>query len=529
MAGPGNILIKVGADAGQAVRELSTVDKALGDTMSSSEKMGAGLKKAALPAAAALGAIAIASVGAAKAAAEDASEQEHLAGVLRRVTGATDAQVASLEDWIGGLSEATGVTDSELRPSLEKIVTATGDVTKSQALMKQALDISAASGKDVETVSTAIAKAYTGSTASLEKLIPGLSEAAKESDDFNVIMAELAKTTGGAMAESAGTAEGQMKILNNQMGELEEELGSALLPVMRVLLPLMRSLASFASDNAGAIQVLVGVIAGLSAAILVANAAMKAYAAAQAIVKAATAAWTAAQWLLNAALTANPLGLVIVAVAALGAALVLAYQRSETFRNVVDRAMDVVRSSVAALGAAFNSLRNAAFLAWDWVVDHWKVALFAFGPVGAAVYAIATNFDAIKRAADAAYDFVKKTWTIASFAFGPIESAVRGIASAFDAIASAVRGAVDAVQDLIGWLGRIKIPKLPSLGDLIPGRGRSIIPAGAGAGPRAAGLAAPAGTAGLTINVYGAIDPEGTARSIRRVLASHDRRQGRRP
>ena len=212
MAGPGNILIKVGAETGQAVSELTRVNSTLGDTMSASQKMGAGLRKAALPAAAALAAIGVAAVGAAKAAAEDAAEQEHLAGVLRRTTGATEAQVAATEDWISSVSEATGVADSELRPALEKIVTATGDVTKSQKLMGAALDISAASGKSVDTVSAAIAKAYTGQTAALEKLIPGLSQAAKESDDFNVIMAELAKTTGGAAAESANTAAGQYKM-----------------------------------------------------------------------------------------------------------------------------------------------------------------------------------------------------------------------------------------------------------------------------------------------------------------------------
>ena len=132
MPGPGNILIKVGADAGQAVHELSTVDKALGDTMSSSEKMGAGLKKAALPAAAALGAIGIAAIDATKAAVEDAAAQEHLAGVLERTAGASAAQVAATEDWIAAISKATGVADDELRPALEKIVTATGDVTKGQ-------------------------------------------------------------------------------------------------------------------------------------------------------------------------------------------------------------------------------------------------------------------------------------------------------------------------------------------------------------------------------------------------------------
>ena len=99
--------------------------------MSRSEKMGAGLKKAALPAAAALGAIGVAAVGAAKAAMEDAAAQEHLAGVLERTTGATDAQIAATEDWISKTALATGVADDELRPALEKIATATGDVSES--------------------------------------------------------------------------------------------------------------------------------------------------------------------------------------------------------------------------------------------------------------------------------------------------------------------------------------------------------------------------------------------------------------
>ena len=99
--------------------------------------------------------------------------------------------------------------------------------------------------------------------------------------------------------------------------------------------PAPQPFAGFAAKNTTAIKILVGVVAALSAGILVANAAMKVYAAGQIIVKAATAAWTAAQWLLNAALAANPIGLVIVAVAALGAALVLAYTKSETFRNIV--------------------------------------------------------------------------------------------------------------------------------------------------------------------------------------------------
>lgn len=527
MAGPGNILIKIGADAGQAIRELNTTDKALGSTMSTSEKMGAGIKKAALPAAAALGAIGYAAIGATKAAMEDAAAQEHLAGVLKRTTGATDAQVKATEDWIAGISRATGVSDDELRPAMENLVTATGSVSKSQKEMKKALDIAAASGKSVEEVTKAMALAHTGQTAKLEKLIPGLSEASKKSDNMAKIMDELADKTGGAMAKSTETAAGQMKIMQNQTNELQESLGMALLPVVKALLPYFVKFADFASQNTTAIQILVGAVAVLAGGILVANAAMKAYAAASAIVKAATVAWTAVQWLLNAALTANPIGLVIVALTALGVALVVAYKKSQTFRDIVDGAMGAVRAAVESLVGAFNGLKNAAFLAWDWVKDHWKLGLFFFGPIGVAVYLISENFDKIKSAATAAFEYVTNAWVIAKFAFGPIIDAVRAIAGAFRAIWHWANSAWDAIDKLIDILGKIHVPKIKLPGIDLPGP--LLAPAGA-----RAGVASYAGVNGraaapLTINVYGAVDPEGTARAIRRVLDSHERRQGRTP
>ena len=489
MAGVGNILIKVGADAGQAVRELSTVDKALGSTQSTSQKMSAGLKKAALPAAAALGAIGVAAIGATKAAAEDAAAQEHLAGVMERTAGATKAQVAQTESFISATSRATGVADDELRPAMEQLVTATGNVAKAQKEMKLALDISAASGKSVEEVTKAMALAHTGQTAKLEKLIPGLSQAAKESDNMGRIMGELATKTKGAAAESAGTAAGQFKIFQVQVAELQESLGAALLPVVTALAPVLLHLADIAGKNTKVIEILVGVVAALAAGILVANAAMKIYAAVQIAVKAATAIATAAQWLFNAALAANPIGLVVIALAALAAGIYLAYTRSATFRSIVSAAMDAVKDAVQGLDRAFDSLRGAATWAFNWISDHWKLALFAFGPIGAAVYLIATNFDKIKSAAQAAHDAI---WTV-----------------------------IRAIERLIDKLPDIHFPKFPH----IPGLRLAPAPELAAAGTTSARAAPSAG--GLTVNVYGAVDPEGTARAIRRVLERHDRRQGR--
>jgi phage-related protein len=349
-------------------------------------------------------------------------------------------------------------------------------------------------------VSAAIAKGYTGQTGALEKLIPGLSQAAKKSDDFNVIMGELAETTGGAMAESASTAAGQYQVFTNQMGELQESLGAGLLPVVQAILPLMQRMADFAAENTTAIKILVGIVAGLSAGILVANAAMKAYAAAQVVVKVATAAWTAAQWLLNAALTANPIGLVIAAIAALAAGLVIAYTKSETFRNIVNAAFAAVKAAAMALVGAFDSLVDAARTAFNWIVSHWKVGLFAFGPIGAAIYLIIQNFDKLE--------------AVATRVFGAIQSAISGIAGAIESVAGAVRGLLDLI-------GRIRIPHIDLPGPFLAPV-TSASPAGArGAGP---GSSSSRSAGGVVVNVYGAVDPEGTARAIRRVLDSHDRR-----
>jgi len=491
--GPGNIVIRIGADAGQAVSELGKTNKALGDTMSHSEKMSAGLSKAAVPAAAALAGIGFAAVDAAKAAAEDAQAQKILANALKNATGASDKQIASTEDWISSISRATGVADDELRPALGTLVRSTHDVSKAQALMQNALDISAATGKDLNSVTDALAKGYAGQTTALTRLVPGISDAAKKSKDFSVIMAEVNANTKGAAADAASTAAGQFKIFQNQANELKESLGASLLPVLNTLAPMLVTLADFAAKNTTAIKILVGAVAALSAGILVANAAMKVYKATQTAIQIATKAWTAVQWLLNAALSANPIGLVVVAVAALTAAIVVAYKKSDTFRAIVTAAMNAVKGAVDAVSRAFNWLLGQARAAFDWIVGHWKLALFAFGPIGAAVYVIVTNFDKLKAAAQAAWDTIVK--------------GVNGVLGAIQAV-------IDKVKDLIGWIGRIHVPHIDLPGPFAAG--------GPAAGAR--GVTATAG--GTVVNVYGTADPDGTARAIARTLKARDRRIG---
>ena len=144
--------------------------------------------------------------------------------------------------------------------------------------------------------------------------MPGLS-ASRESKDFNTIMGELADTTGGAMARSADTAAGRMAIFKNNSAELKESLGAALLPAMEAVTKQLSKLTGFMADHTQAVKIAIGVIAGLAGGILAANAVLKVYEGIQIAVKVATTLWSAAQVILNAVLEANPIGLVVIALA----------------------------------------------------------------------------------------------------------------------------------------------------------------------------------------------------------------------
>src|SRR5262249_20587242 len=106
-----------------------------------------------------------------------------------------------------------------------------------------------------------------------------------------------------------------------------------------------------------------------------------------------------------------------------------------------------------------------------------------------------------------------------------IVGAFNRVAGAIEAAIGAVRRLIDAVGDLLGWISRIHFPHIPH----IPGINLAIPSPPGGSSPRlrAASQFAAAAPGGITINVNGAVDPEGTARTIRRLLSSSDRRTGK--
>jgi hypothetical protein len=369
------LVVRITSDVASAV-------KGMGQVESQSSKMQNGIKKAALPAAAALAGIGVAAVAAGRAAADDAQSQAILANNLDKAAGATKAQVQATEDHIAAMALATGVADDKLRPAMSNLVLATKDVATAQDALGVALDVSAATGKDVETVSAAMAKAYAGNTGSLARLVPSLDKATLASGDMNAIMGELASTTGGAAAAAAGTAAGQMQIMQVQMDEAQESIGTALLPALSALAVLLTQVAQFVQQHSTATKVLVGIVAALAAAILVANAVIKVnaivtnlaaiaqssaaskgllYRAALLVQAAASGIAAVAARALGIAIAfaTGPIGIAIAVIALLVAGIVLLYRNSETARNIIDGVWKAISGFVTtAVSKILGVLRN---------------------------------------------------------------------------------------------------------------------------------------------------------------------------
>lgn len=168
-----------------------------------------------------------------QAAAEDQKSQALLARQLQETVGASDGLIASTERLISQQQLLTGVSDTELREALATLVRGTGDAQKSMTLLATATDISAATGKDLASVSIALSKAANGQFTALTRLGIPIDENTKKSKDFNTVLRTLNEQFGGAAKTAAGTFEGQLRILQGQFGEIVETVGAALLPYLQ--------------------------------------------------------------------------------------------------------------------------------------------------------------------------------------------------------------------------------------------------------------------------------------------------------
>jgi hypothetical protein len=179
-----------------------------------------------------------------------------LANTLRNVAGATDETIEKTLAYTRATELATGVTEDELRPSFNRLSIATGDVQKAMELQTLALDISAGSGKSLEAVTQALAKAQEGNTASLGRLGVGLTAAQLKTMSMEEVTASLSNTFDGAAATAADTYEGKMARLGLAFEDVRDTVGGfvleAITPMVEaVVTKVMPALASFADSLGG--------------------------------------------------------------------------------------------------------------------------------------------------------------------------------------------------------------------------------------------------------------------------------------
>jgi hypothetical protein len=264
---------------------------------------------------------------------------------------ATDDVIASNEQFISSMSKAFAVADDDLRPAMASLVRSTGSVETAQSLMTTALDIAAATGKDLETVTLALGKAANGQTAALTKLDPSLKGVIDSSSTLDDITGALAVSFGGAATVAAESFEGRMKGMTIALDETKESIGAALLPALVGLLNILKPVADWAQENTTTFLIFIGVIGTLATAVIAANVAMKIYQATLVLTKIATVA-------LNAVTSANPYVLVAGAVIALTAAMVYL----EIKFQAMSRAFDIFGNSIMVvtgpLGVLIGMLRK---------------------------------------------------------------------------------------------------------------------------------------------------------------------------
>lgn len=190
-----------------------------------------------------------------KSAIEDEKAQTSLATTLGNVTGATEKQIKAVEDQILKTSLLTGKTDDELRPSLDRLVRSTGNVAEAQKLQNLALDVAAGSGKSLQAVSEALAKAHDGNFAALKKLGVSLDESIIETKNFDAAQAALAATFKDQASKQADTFAGKMARLQVAFDEGKETVGSF---VLDAITPLVSGLVNNVIPKIGELSQKIG-------------------------------------------------------------------------------------------------------------------------------------------------------------------------------------------------------------------------------------------------------------------------------
>jgi phage-related protein len=326
--------------------------------------------------------------------AREAQKVSALTGqVIKTTGGAANVSAIQVGNLANAISRKVGIDDEAIQSGENMLLTFTNvrnEVGKGNKVFNQAtrlaVDMSTALGGDAKSAALQLGKALNDPAKGVTKLArSGVSfteqqikqiKAMQQSGNLlgaqKIILGEVAKEFGGAAAAQATSGE-KMSVA---FGNLKEQIGTALLPVLdRVqdvitskIIPAISLFITQMQNGTGAggqfVAILMSFAGALGAVFGFISAhrdAVGFFASSVIGIAAAVKVWTIAQVALNFALTANPIGIVVVALAGLAAGLVYAYKRSETFRNIVNGTFTVVRAVVGSVAGWLSKYVPRAF------------------------------------------------------------------------------------------------------------------------------------------------------------------------
>lgn len=432
------LAVRIISDAKKATEGFNHAETAVG-------KFQSGLTKAAVGATAVVGGL----VAMGKNAADSASGLQQASGAVDSVFG---KQAGAVHELARAAANSVGLAQSEystlasvLGAQLSNLGVSQGElVGTTDNLISTGADLAATYGGTTKEAVEALGAAFRGETDPIERYgisikqadvearmakdgtdkLTGAARKQAETQARLALIQEQSTAAAGQFAREQDSAAGSAQIAAANYENAKAALGESLLPAMTKGAQTAAQLAKHVQENAGAFTALaaaVGIIAGLiltaqaasmaysvvlgvqalaqgtSTAALTGNSiALGAYAVAAGVVKVATAAWSAVQWALNAALSANPIGIVVIAIAALVAGIIWAWNNVAWFRDGIIAAWEWIKTASIA---TWEWIKNAIGLAWQGIVWAFK----NLSPVGI----IITHWDKIKAGAVAAWTWIK--------------------------------------------------------------------------------------------------------------------------
>jgi hypothetical protein len=325
------------------------------------------------------------------AAADAEGQQARLARLLEVSVGASQQQIDVLNNQAEALEQLGVVTGGSITMAQSQLATFNLQTSTIEKLTPAILDYvtaekgANASAQEFKQATNGLAQALNGNFTSLTRVGFVLDENTKkqissgtEAERAEAIVRVLDSTYKGFNQSLRDTPAGRTQVLVNEFERLKTELGQALMPALgavqgfitNYLIPSVRSLAQFFKENGTAIKVYAGIVLSLVAAfyayrasLIAVKATQAAFVVIQTLMRGATLAsiastngLAASMLMLNAAIRANPIGLIITGVIALGAAFVFAWKKSETFRSVVIKGLQIVLNGVGYLIGGLASM-----------------------------------------------------------------------------------------------------------------------------------------------------------------------------